>query len=150
MKTLSLNGTWALHKIGSDMTCEATVPGSIHTDLLKAELIKDPFYRDQEFDQFWVGDADWTLARTITVDSQFLQHDRVILRCNGLDTLATILLNGHEVGSTDNMHRTWEFDVKPLLQVGENTIDVRFASAVAFTEKKDRARHLPRWPRSWS
>ena len=56
----------------------------------------------------------------------------MLLRCEGLDTVAEIYLNGSLVGRADNMHRIWEFDAKPLLRTGENRIEVRFDSPTAY------------------
>ena len=56
MKTLTLNGRWQLCQVGrSDAKkITATVPGCVHTDLLVAGEIPDPFYRDNEL-QVYVG-----------------------------------------------------------------------------------------------
>ena len=97
-----------------------SIPGCVHTDLLAAGKIPDPFYRDNEKIVQWVGDSDWIYRRTFDVPEDVLKNDRVLLRCAGLDTLATIKINGTEVGHADNMFRLWEFDVKPLLRLGEN------------------------------
>ena len=145
MECLSLNGRWSVSQIGKGDSIGATVPGCIHTALLEAGKIKDPFYRDQELDCFWVDRAEWAFSRSFQVRAQLLNKDRVLLRCHGLDTLAKVYINGRLLGTGDNMHRTWEFDAKGFLKVGENTIKVRFASAVKFTEAKDKERHLPRW-----
>ena len=67
-----------------------------------------------------MGETDWTYRRTFTVDATFLAHERVWLRCEGLDTIATLTLNGALVGCADNMFRTWEYDVRELLRAGEN------------------------------
>lgn len=94
----------------------------------------------------WVGETDWIYKRTFTVLEHVLAHDRVLLRCDGLDTLATVTLNGVEVGKTDNQFRVWEFDVKRLLlQPGENRLEVYFKSPVAHVQAKTAERRLPQW-----
>src|SRR5690606_2601136 len=60
-----------------------------------------------------------------------------ILRCEGLDTLATIRLNDVEIARTDNMFRTYEFNVKKFLRVGENTIEIEFAAPLPYTLRMD-------------
>ena len=74
----------------------AAVPGCVHTDLLAAGEIPDPFYRDNELQVMWVGEADWRFRRTFSVGDDLLDHEQVLLRCAGLDTLAAIRLNGAE------------------------------------------------------
>ena len=95
------------------------MPGCIHADLLAAGKIPDPFYRDNEKAVQWVGESDWRYRRTFDVPEAVLENDRVLLRCAGLDTLATVKINGREVGRADNMFRLWEFDVKSDLRAGE-------------------------------
>ena len=65
--------------------------------------------------------------------------------CEGLDTLATVTLNGKRVAKTDNQHRTYEFDVKRLLKAGRNTIEIRFDSAVSYVRRADKKRPMPNW-----
>ncbi|MCP4378653.1 MAG: hypothetical protein GY794_21065, partial [bacterium] len=62
--------------------------------------------------------------------------------CDGLDTLAAINLNEAQVGKTDNQFRTWEFDVKPHLQVGENTLEICFESTLPYIADAQRRRSL--------
>ncbi len=139
-RRIPLDGAWQVAPAGTEEWIPATVPGCIHTDLLAAGKIPDPFYRDQEKAAQWVGKTDWRFRRTFQVDEAALAHQTVRLRCEGLDTLATLQLNGQPVGQTDNMFRTWEFDVKPLLKAGENQIEILIQSAVAFTKELDRRR----------
>ena len=132
LRCLTLNGDWQVARAGTDDWLPAQVPGCIHTDLLAAGKIADPFYRDNEKSVQWVGETDWVYRRTFTVDPDLLGHQQVLLRCEGLDTLATLRLNGHELGKTDNMFRTWEFDAKPWLKAGDNQIEILLSSPAAF------------------
>ncbi len=145
MKTKDLNGKWNLRQLGERESIIAAVPGSVHNDLLSAGKIPHPYYRDNEGDLQWIGEADWIYYRTFTVSSNFLRHDRVILRFEGLDTLATITINSQKVARTDNMFRTYEYYVKEMLKQGRNTIEIRFDSAVNHVRKCELVRHLPIW-----
>ena len=51
----TLNGTWSFRQTAQTQTFPAVVPGCVHTDLLANQLLVDPFYRDQEKEQKWVG-----------------------------------------------------------------------------------------------
>ncbi len=136
MKTLSLNGPWTLDIPESPFSAvPATVPGSVYHDLLSAGLIPDPFYRDNETEALKLMDHDFRYSRSFALDGDFLASDAVYLRCEGLDTLATVTVNGQSAGKADNMHRTWEFDVKALLRPGENDIRVEFASPTRFIKE---------------
>ena len=137
MQKLSLNGAWTLDVIGDDggrlfSGVPAAVPGSVYHDLLTAELIPDPFWRDNETEALRLMEHCFRYARSFEVPEDLLACDRVLLRCEGLDTLADIGINGAPVGSADNMHRTWEFDAKHLLKPGTNEIVVTFRSPTKY------------------
>lgn len=133
MRQLSLNGPWTLDIPGSAfMAVPAEVPGSVYHDLLAAGRIPDPFYRDNETEALKLMEYDFHYSRAFQADGELLDCGAVLLRCEGLDTLAAVYINGAEAGRADNMHRTWEFDVKDLLREGENNIAVHFASPTKF------------------
>ena len=142
MQTLDLGGDWTLTKAGSGEEIPAEVPGCVQTDLLAAGRIEDPFHRDRELDLQWIGESDWLYRRTFTVPASMLESARVLLRCEGLDTFAAIKINGTAVGATDNMFRTWEFDVRRLLREGENEIRVLLSSTYPFMKRKQAERFL--------
>jgi beta-mannosidase len=106
----------------------AAVPGVIHTDLLRAELIDDPFDGDNEAAQQWIGDTVWRYETTFEwSDDGSARHDLVAL---GLDTVAVIELNGKPVSRTANQHRSYRWDVREHLVPGANTLTVTFAAPV--------------------
>jgi beta-mannosidase len=140
LRRVSLNGEWQVSMGETDVWIPAQVPGCIHTDLLAAGKIADPFYRDNEKAVQWVGETDWLYRRSFDVDAEMLSHKQVILRCEGLDTLATIRINGHELGKTDNMFRTWEFDAKRLLKSGDNKIEILISSPAKFVDALEKKR----------
>jgi beta-mannosidase len=137
MQILSLNGTWELNQAGTETHYPAAVPGCVHLDLLAAGVIEDPFYRDNELKVQWISETDWHYQRNFLVDDDFLAHDRVLLRCEGLDTLATIVVNGQQVATTDNMFRIWEFDLKPYLVAGDNQIEIIFQAPLPYVREKE-------------
>ena len=133
MDILNLNGTWKLCIPGSPFgEITAKVPGSVYGDLLSAGQIPDPFWRDNENEALKIMENDFVYDRTFSADAKLLAHERIWLRCHGLDTLATVEVNGQTAGKADNMHRTWEFDVKALLREGENTLRITLASPTRF------------------
>jgi beta-mannosidase len=109
----------------------ATVPGCVHTDLLDAGLIPDPYLDDNELRLGWIGRTDWRYETSF--DWQ-LAAEQVDLVCDGLDTVARLELNGEEIGRTANMHRGYRFPVGQLLRPGENRLAVRFVSAYRYAE----------------
>ncbi|RKN49410.1 glycoside hydrolase family 2 protein [Micromonospora endolithica] len=120
----------------------AVVPGCVHTDLLAAGLIPDPYLDDNETALAWIGRTDWVYQTSF--DAPDGDHDRVDLVCAGLDTVATVTVNGVEVGRTANMHRGYRFDVGASLRPTGNTLSVRFDSAYRYAEaQRDRLGDRP-------
>ncbi len=133
----SLNGAWTLSQASQTGLVAAQVPGCVHLDLLAAEMIDEPFFRDNEARQFWIAETDWIYRHTFTPSPELLAQDRILLRCHGLDTLATIQINGVEIARTDNMYRVYTFDVKPHLHAGENTITILFAAPMPYLRQQE-------------
>ena len=123
---VGLEGRWRLTQPDRRLSMPALVPGVVQADLLAAHKIPDPFYRDNEKAVQWAGGSRWTYTRSFTLSPAFVHHRQIRLRCDGLDTLAQIVVNGKDVAYTDNMFRTWEFDVRPLLHPGVNKIEISF------------------------
>ena len=134
MRKIMLNGQWELAEAGNDRLCEVQVPGSVLSGLYGAGKIEDPFYRTNEDvtrELFW---KDYEFSRTFVAAEDILKEEKIILVCEGLDTLADIYINGQKAGSADNMHRTWKLDVKEFLHSGENQIRIVFRSVFKYIE----------------
>jgi len=137
----SLVGEWSFGRTPADAPgiedpLTGEVPGDVYHDLLRAGEVPDPFVGDAELDVQWVGESDWTYSRTIEVDESTLDHTEHRLVFEGLDTVAEVSVDGQVVGSTDDMHRRYEFDVGDALQAGENEISVAFGSAVDYAARR--------------
>ncbi|KAI9836995.1 MAG: hypothetical protein M1819_000644 [Sarea resinae] len=105
----------------------AQFPTNVHLDLLANGLIPDPYYSQNENDVQWVGEKAW-LYRT-TFDSP-LSKKKVVLAFDGLDTYATVHLNGNTILQSDNMFIPHRIDVSDLLiNNAENELRIRFESA---------------------
>jgi beta-mannosidase len=145
VERFDLSGVWQVVKEGSADAMLASVPGCIHTDLLLCGKIPEPFFADNEKRVQWVGEGNWQYSRSFDVTRDLLANDHIMLKCEGLDTLATIRLNGQQVARTDNMFRTYEFDVKRLLRLGNSTIEIKFDSVLPLLRDKEKQRKLPTW-----
>jgi beta-mannosidase len=102
---------------GNGYDVEGKIPGSLFSFLLDANLMEDPYYRDNEYSALALTDYDYTFTRTFDFEKG---KDRYILRFEGLDTFCEVYLNGKHIASTINMHVTYEFDVTDDLKDGEN------------------------------
>lgn len=121
----------------------AVVPGCVHRDLLRHKLIPDPFWGTNELELQWIDEHDWEYRATFRVAAGVLAEEVVELVADGLDTVATVVLNGTEVARTENMFAGYRWDVKPLLRAGRNELLVRFASATRYV-RTHRTDHTPR------
>ncbi|GGM40767.1 glycoside hydrolase family 2 protein [Dactylosporangium sucinum] len=130
----SLHHGWTVAPIGREEPAEtpATVPGCVHTDLLAAGAIPDPYADDNELRLGWIGRTDWRYRTSF--DWQDEGFDRVDLVCDGLDAVASVWVNGTEVGRTQNMHRRYRFDVTGLLRPGANELRVDFTAPYTYAE----------------
>ena len=132
---LELNGPWRMRSTEDNSWVDAHVPGTVYSDLLAAGLVPDAYYRAEESAIQAIFDKDYEYTRTFTVDQQLLDRDEVTLCCEGLDTLATVTVNGTVVATTDNMHRTYRVPILDVLRLGENEITISFGSPVRFVHK---------------
>ena len=139
----SLGGRWQFRQAGSEEWMPAHVPGGVHTDLMAQGCIPDPFVADNELGVQWVAESDWEYRLFFEVPPELLAEERVFLVCDGLDTLASITLNGHGVGHADNMLRAYRWDVTGLLTEDENDLGISFCSPVAYIRAQQAELPLP-------
>ena len=135
MKLLDLNGSWVMTDLDSGRGLAASVPGTVAATLLEHQVIPDPYWRENEGIVQPVFEVDYGFSREFDLEPEALAHDQVLLHCDGLDTLAELAVNGAAAGRADSMHRTWVFDVKPLLRAGRNRISVTLRSPVRYLGK---------------
>ena len=130
MATQSLSGEWQFRQVETDGWRRATVPGGVHTDLMAAGRIADPFVGDEELRVQWVAERDWEYRRAFSIEPAVSAQKRLELVFDGLDTLAEVHLNGQLLGNADNMFRKWRWDVTGRVRPGENEVSLVFRSAV--------------------
>lgn len=140
---VSLSRGWTLRGTGETVPeavagrrVPAVVPGCVHLDLLAAGLIADPFLDENEALAGWIARADWRYDTSF--DWASAGDDEVDLVAMGLDTVATVELNGTTVAQTRNMHRSYRFPIAGLLRAGSNELAVKFSSALTAAEQLSR------------
>ena len=124
----TINNGWKFYYAKASKWYSATVPGTIHTDLLSNKLIADPYFGDNEKKLQWIDKENWDYKTSFTVSPKILQQKNIELVFDGLDTYADIFLNGKLLFSADNMFRQWRANIKPVLK-SRNEILIRFYSA---------------------
>jgi beta-mannosidase len=104
----------------------ASVPGDVHSTLIERKLIEDPFFGHNDLKCQWVEEKVWWYRTTFEFDGTGNKDERYDLVFDGLDTFATVYLNGIELGSTDNMFISHSFEVARELKKGKNVLAVKF------------------------
>ncbi len=109
---------------GEHKGLECTAPCSLYSVLRAKGIITDPYFADNASALRSLSDKGCTFnARfSLPLGSSVMQNQ--LLRLHGIDTLARISLNGAVIGTADNMHRTYTFDVRGVAVDGENFLTV--------------------------
>ena len=145
MDKMTLNGdNWRLRIVGdSDVygvngkDVSATIPGSVYGNLLQQGLMPDPFYGMNELDALKLMENTFCFQTAFSLTEAQLAGDFLLLRVDGIDTLADIYLNDILLGHADNMHRVWEFTIKGAAREGENALRVEIASPTRYIEEEN-------------
>ena len=126
--SLSLLGPWTL--AFEDAAVPIVLPGDVHSALLDQDHIPDPYFSTNEDAVRWVMERGWTLARSLTLSAEdAARFDQIEL--DRVDTLATVRINGANVGRCENAFRRWRFALpEGLLKPGENRIELAFDNPV--------------------
>lgn len=127
---INLNKGWEFRKVFDTNWYPASVPGTVHTDLMNNKIILDPYIGINETHVRWVENEDWEYRTTFSVPENIYSQKHIELKFEGLDTYARVYLNDSLIITADNMFRTWKADVKRLLKKDRNLLYIYFESAV--------------------
>lgn len=121
---INLDEGWTFNY--NDEWLEASVPGSVHMDLMNVNAIPDPFYATNEDSVKWVANTVWSYKKHFD-KSELTDYENVELVFEGLDTYSEVFLNGVSLGKTDNMFVKWSFPINvDKLKDVDNEIVVMF------------------------
>lgn len=135
--SLDLGGNmWSLREEDTANSIRASVPGSNYAALLAVGKIPDPYFGDNNDKVQWVGERHSIFERTFDAPAHLHNKKHVELVCHGLDTLATIWLNGERIGESNNMFRKWSFDIRHHLRRGDNHLRIAFEPLTAYVQKQ--------------
>lgn len=129
-KIKQINTDWKFKAFDDTSWLAATVPGTVHTDLMDNGIIEDPYYRLNERNVQWIDKKDWIYQTTFNLDSLSFNRQNHELNFEGLDTYATVYLNDSVILRSNNMHRTYTVNVKPYLLEGDNILRVLLESPI--------------------
>jgi beta-mannosidase len=162
MQRTDLRTGWTVGAISGDRsgfvlgTYPAEVPGCVHTDLMTAGVIPDPYLDGNEAALRWMHDVDWRYTTVLDPDTVPVEPigpgERVDLVFEGIDTIGTVRvgpggkeLSKIELGGTYNMHRSYRFDISQHLNGQPMELEVDLHSATAYAQaESQRLGDLPR------
>ena len=123
-KYLEINKDWEFREYGQSEWLPATVPGTVHTDLMNNKIIDDPYYRLNELSVQWIDKTDWEYRCHFEAGQDLSGYQQYELVFDGLDTYADIFLNDSLILKADNMFRNWRVDCGNLIKTGKNELRI--------------------------
>lgn len=130
-----LNGDWRMRPAKEEQWLPAQVPGSVYTDLLREGRMEDPYWKEREDEALALMEEDYEYACRFETDAELMRCERIVIRFEGIDTLAEVFVNDAFAGRAFNMHRVWEWEIGPLLKQGTNTLRIRLLSPLRYIRK---------------
>jgi beta-mannosidase len=134
--SISLDGAWEFRATHDSIWQPATIPGDVMTDLINLGQLDSPYVQTNERLSQSFETKEWVyrkqFARPAQGDSPEMSYELVF---DGIDTYATILLNGDTLGETSNAHRAYRLPASHLID-GLNTLEVWLHSAVIQGQRK--------------
>jgi len=141
IKEMELSQNWKLYGCFSDeydiksicsdeYRCDGwydvSVPGDVHTELIKNKIIENPMYGYNDARCGWVEKKVWIYRNEFIVDSEILKEEHQELLFEGLDTYATVYLNGNKLADFQNMFVEHRAEVTHILKAGKNILTIEF------------------------
>lgn len=126
-----LHENWQFKNIEDSVWLPASVPGNVFTDLLDNHLIPHPFVSNNEMEVQWVSKKSWEYKTAFSLDKKTLSKMNKILHFEGLDTYASVYLNGNLLLETNNAFRHWQVDVSSVLSE-KNVLKIIFFPTASF------------------
>jgi beta-mannosidase len=141
----TLPSSWDFRPADSRQWLAARVPGCVHTDLRRAGKIPDPFWGGNERTLRWIEEKGWVYRCDFQVGPSLLARDRIELVAEGIDTVATLVLNGEEIGQSGNMFAARRIDIGSHLRAGKNRLEIHFRSPMEVIAERKRPDHPAEW-----
>lgn len=141
MTDICFDSGWSLARIGGEERLAIDFPGDVHSALLAAGLIEDPYMRDREPDLDWVHESEWLVERSFDLPRRVT--GRHTLTLDRVDCHAVVSLNGQEIGRLGSAFLRHDLDVTDALLAGRNHLSIRFLSNSAVAAEKAEAFPFP-------
>ncbi len=108
---IDLGGSFTLSTPGRKLKAKTiTLPGDVHTALLAAGDIPDPYFGDNEKAVMWVHQVPWAMERKFSATRADIDG-YLTLTLENVDCIATLFLNGEEIARTQNQFIRYDIEV---------------------------------------
>ncbi|MDQ3109085.1 MAG: glycoside hydrolase family 2 protein, partial [Bacteroidota bacterium] len=144
--TQSLNAKWQFTESGKNEWLSATVPGTVHTDLLAHAKIPDPYIGTNESKVQWVETKTWEYKTTFDASAEVWKSKNKNLLFEGLDTYAFVYLNDSLLFTSENMFREYSIDVTKKLKKTKNVLRIVFHPASELIENNKKIAQFTNLP----
>lgn len=138
MKVYSLNKGWFISENRGEKKFQAEVPAMVTDVLYKNGVIEDPYYGENEWKTYDILKKDYTFINRFVVTKEMIAADELLLKFEGIDTIADIYVNDRHIAFVNDMHRTFEFDIKDVVFEGDNTLRLEFRSGIEYALEQHR------------
>lgn len=129
------NSSWTFKS--GNWSGAAVVPGGIYSDLERSHLIPRKLLQDDsDIALRWISKLPWTWEVTFNSPKCVKESSSIYLIAEGIDTVATVTLNGFQIGKTDNMFVRYKFPVPNNLLIDQNTLSISFTPPIEYASMK--------------
>lgn len=118
-----------------------TVPSSVLGALIRAGLASDVTVDGREEDVAWASNCSWIYRTTVERRGDYA---RVIMTFDGIDTLATVRVDGETVLTTDDMFHSWTVELADNGHSGVWHVEVEFHPVLPVARELEMLNPLPR------
>jgi beta-mannosidase len=129
---------WTINNNGS-YVAQGQIPGTIHTILLAANQIPEPFRDYNDVNLRYLIYSPWTFRKNFLLTDDFLSLTQFTLHLDQIDTVANITLNECLIGRTNNMFLAYSFSVMRSCLQSNNELRIDFQSPVLYALNQEQA-----------
>jgi beta-mannosidase len=129
---ISLTGNDWLVSNGQSLQVTGTVPGSIHTALLSAKMIDEPYWGFGDTLLRYLIYESWTFTKNFSLPTEFLNLTQFTLHFDQIDTVSNITLNECFLGNTSSMFFAYAFNISNTCLHKDNILRVKFLSPAIY------------------
>ena len=121
------------------ISAQGQVPGTIHTILLAAKLIPDPYVGYNDVNLRYLVYSSWTFRKSFSLTDDFLSLTQFTIHFDQIDTVANITLNGCFIGRTNSMFIPYSFNVLRSCLQANNELRIDFESPIKYAANQAKA-----------